>query len=143
MKRSIYARDLQASRYSDKHCPKGADTRIGRQKSPSVYQSPGSPFRSLGRKTAYPEKWTSVPKSLCRGRDADHSTPPAQIRTSAFTHTALTVDAWRQSAHRDKGAERGVWESSGLREDGDEPIALPRVDSDGPRHSATTNERDT
>src|SRR5215471_4465557 len=31
-----------------------------------------------------------------RGRDADYSTPPAQIRTCAFTHTALTVDAWRQ-----------------------------------------------
>jgi len=28
----------------------------------------------------------------CRGRDDHHWSPPAQIRTSAFTHTALTVD---------------------------------------------------
>src|ERR1700691_5478924 len=28
----------------------------------------------------------------CRGRDDPHWSPPAQIRTSAFTHTALTVD---------------------------------------------------
>jgi hypothetical protein len=27
-----------------------------------------------------------------RGRDADHSTPPAQIRTCALTHTAPTLD---------------------------------------------------
>src|SRR5262249_3936082 len=33
----------------------------------------------------------------CRGRDADYSTPPAQIRTSALTHTALTEDARRQA----------------------------------------------
>ena len=46
-----------------------------------------------------------------RGRDADYSTPPAQIRTSASTHTALTLDAWRQSAHRGKGAEHGVGEA--------------------------------
>ena len=35
--------------------------------------------------------------SSCRGRDADYSTPPAQIRTSALTHTALTEDAGRQA----------------------------------------------
>jgi hypothetical protein len=28
----------------------------------------------------------------CRGRDDHRWSPPAQIRTSAFTHTALTVD---------------------------------------------------
>src|SRR5262245_11071711 len=81
--------------------------------------------------------------ATCRGRDADCSTPPAQIRTSAFTHTALTLDAWRQSAHRDKDAEHGVGESIGSREDGGDPIALLRVDCDGSRHSATTSERDT
>src|SRR5262249_48593166 len=43
--------------------------------------------------------WTGKPPGANprgRGRDADYSTPPAQIRTCAFTHTALTVDAWRQ-----------------------------------------------
>src|SRR5215472_13570590 len=78
-----------------------------------------------------------------RGRDADCSTPPAQIRTSAFTHTALTLDAWRQNAHRGKDAEHGVGESIGSREEGGDPIALLRVDCDGSRHSATTSERDT
>src|SRR5215470_19846823 len=81
--------------------------------------------------------------SLGRGRDADCSTPPAQIRTSAFTHTALTLDAWRQNAHRGKDAEHGVGESIGSREDGGGPIALLRVDCDGSKHSATTSERDT
>jgi len=81
--------------------------------------------------------------SLGRGRDADCSTPPAQIRTSAFTHTALTLDAWRQNAHRGKDAEHGVGESIGSREDGGDPIALWRVDCDGSKHSATTSERDT
>src|SRR5262245_16634852 len=83
------------------------------------------------------------PKSLGRGRDTDSSAPPAQIRTSAFTHTALTLDAWRQSAHRDKDVGRGVGESSGSREDGDDPIASSRVDCDGSKHYATTNARDT
>jgi len=82
-------------------------------------------------------------RSHGRGRDADCSTPPAQIRTSAFTHTALTLDAWRRNAHRDKDAEHGVEESIGSREDGGDPIALLRVDCDGLKHSATTNERDT
>src|SRR5215472_19282432 len=40
----------------------------------------------------------------CRGRDDHHWSPPAQIRTGAFTHTALTVDEWRRNvllaAHR-------------------------------------------
>jgi len=39
--------------------------------------------------------------------------PPAQIRTCAFTHTALTEDGWRQSACRNKDAEHGVVESTG------------------------------
>src|SRR5215469_13571415 len=33
-----------------------------------------------------------------RGRDDHHWSPPAQIRTGAFTHTALTVDEWRRNA---------------------------------------------
>jgi len=32
----------------------------------------------------------------CRGRDGDCSPPPAQIRTCALTHTALTSGVWRQ-----------------------------------------------
>jgi hypothetical protein len=48
----------------------------------------------------------------CRGRDDHHWPPPAQIRTCAFTHTALTEDEWRQSACRDRDAEHGVAEST-------------------------------
>src|SRR6266852_9857406 len=48
----------------------------------------------------------------CRGRDDHCGSPPAQIRTSASTHTALTKDGWRRSVHRDKGAELGVEEST-------------------------------
>ena len=38
--------------------------------------------------------------------------PPAQIRTSAFTHTALTGDGWRQSGRQDRDVECGVEEST-------------------------------
>ena len=38
---------------------------------------------------------------------------PGQIRTCAFTHTAPALDEWRQNAAWDKGARRGVPESSG------------------------------
>jgi hypothetical protein len=31
----------------------------------------------------------------CRGRDDPHGSPPAQIRTSASTHTALLKNEWR------------------------------------------------
>jgi hypothetical protein len=54
--------------------------------------------------------------------------PPAQIRTGALTHTALTLDEWRQSAHRDKDAEYGVGESTGSRQGRDDAIAHLRVD---------------
>jgi len=33
----------------------------------------------------------------CRGRDTNRLAPPAQNRTCAFTHTASTLDKWRQS----------------------------------------------
>ncbi len=52
----------------------------------------------------------------CRGRDDHRGSPPAQIRTSASTHTALIVDEWRKSGRQDKDAECGVAESSGSRE---------------------------
>ena len=51
----------------------------------------------------------------CRGRDDHCGSPPAQIRTSASTHTALTKDGRRKSVHRDRGAEHAVEESTGSR----------------------------
>src|ERR1019366_10665565 len=36
-----------------------------------------------------------IPFLRCRGRDDPHGSPPAQIRTSASTHTALLKDEWR------------------------------------------------
>jgi hypothetical protein len=33
----------------------------------------------------------------------------------SLAHTALTKDEWRRSVHRDRGAERGVEESTGSR----------------------------
>jgi len=43
----------------------------------------------------------------CRGRDDHLLIAPAQIRTSAFTHTALTMEEWRQSERQDGDAECG------------------------------------
>jgi len=65
-------------------------------------ESPEKPKRS---KTVVLTRWKcgrhfsadSSANLSCRGRDADYSTPPAQIRTSALTHTALTEDARRQA----------------------------------------------
>src|SRR6266853_4624451 len=77
----------------------------------------------------------------CRGRDDHRGSPPAQIRTSAFTHTALTLDEQRRSAHQDRDAECGVAESTGSRVGRDAPSALARVDCDGRGCSATTDKR--
>jgi len=52
---------------------------------------------------------------FCRGRDDHHGSPPAQISTSASTHTALTKDELGRSVHLGRGAERGVEESTGSR----------------------------
>jgi hypothetical protein len=49
----------------------------------------------------------------CRGRDDHRWSPPAQIRTGAFTHTALTLDIWRQSEPEGKDARFGEKESIG------------------------------
>ena len=51
--------------------------------------------------------------SNCRGRDDHCWSPPAQIRTCAFTHTALTEDEWSRSACQDRDAEREGAESTG------------------------------
>jgi hypothetical protein len=51
--------------------------------------------------------------NLCgRGRDDPYWSPPAQIRTSASTHTALMKDEWRRSGREDRGAGLGVWVST-------------------------------
>src|SRR5947208_13951996 len=47
----------------------------------------------------------------CRGRDTNRSAPPAQNRTCAFTHTASTLDKWRQSVPWDKDVRREGAES--------------------------------
>jgi len=39
----------------------------------------------------------SVYPGARRGRDDSHESPPAQIRTSASTHTALLKDEWREN----------------------------------------------
>jgi hypothetical protein len=41
-----------------------------------------------------------------RGRDDPHGSPPAQIRTSASTHTALLKGEWRESKPRPRFASR-------------------------------------
>ena len=61
-----------------------------------------------------PELLWSLDQTNGRGRDDHRWPPPAQIRTCAFTHTALTEDEWRRSAYRDKDAEHGVVESTDL-----------------------------
>ena len=77
------------------------------------------PCRLLDNFTSRSPKTTDAiqcpPSDNCRGRDDHHGSPPAQIRTSASTHTALTKDEWRRSGHRDRGTERGVAESTGSR----------------------------
>src|ERR1019366_5891837 len=47
---------------------------------------------------------TALAPPLGRSRDDHRWSPPAQIRTSAFTHTALMKDDWRRSEIEDKGA---------------------------------------
>src|SRR5215470_842273 len=48
--------------------------------------------------TGNPEVETPRLRLKCRGRDDHHWSPPAQIRTGAFTQTALTVEEWRRNA---------------------------------------------
>ncbi len=80
-------------------------------------------FGSMG---IFANKWRSVVNqkaqriskselSGCRGRDTDHSVPPAQNRTSASTHTASALDIWRQSVPLGKDARPEGAESIGRR----------------------------
>src|SRR6266851_8437746 len=78
----------------------------------------------------------------CRGRDDNRWSPPAQIRTSASTHTALTKNERRKSVHRDRGAERGVEESTGSRLGSNVPNTSLRADCGGPEHSAIAGTRE-
>jgi hypothetical protein len=47
-----------------------------------------------------PQRFADIDRSHhinCRGRDDPHGSPPAQIRTSASTHTALLKNEWRRA----------------------------------------------
>ncbi len=79
---------------------------------------------------------TGVPENNCRGRDGHCWPPPAQIRTSASTHTALTLDDWRRSVLQDKGAAHEAGESSGSEVALAGPRTCAHVGSDELRWSA-------
>jgi len=56
------------------------------------------------------QQWSSLPRQQsCQF----WAKPRTQIRTSAFTHPALTMDERRRSRQPDKGAECGVREFTG------------------------------
>src|ERR1035441_6399587 len=78
----------------------------------------------------------------CRGRDTDHSVPPAQNRTSASTHTASALDVWRQSVPWDKDARHEESESIGRGAASAPPNSHSRADCDGSTPSATIGEAD-
>src|SRR5262252_3934572 len=72
---------------------------------PEVWQrrSNAHPFEGLCQVTSTrTERRQTVKVDCCRGRDDYRWSPPAQIRTCAFTHTALTKDEWLQCRHQDK-----------------------------------------
>src|SRR5262252_5341818 len=74
---------------------------------PEVWQrrSNAHPFEGLCQVTSTrTERRQTVKVDCCRGRDDYRWSPPAQIRTCAFTHTALTKDEWLQCRHQDKDA---------------------------------------
>jgi hypothetical protein len=64
---------------------------------------------------------TRLLAKLCRGlhfRRLNSMSFQGTTRTDPYwrslAHTALTKDEWRRSVHQDRGAERGVEESTGL-----------------------------
>src|ERR1700758_5415751 len=63
-----------------------------------------------------------------------------QNRTSAFTHTAPTLDGWRGSVRKDKDAERGVLESSAERSESTDPTVCGLADCGGSGSAATNAE---
>src|SRR5713101_3868415 len=87
------------------------------------------------------ELWTAIPRGLAgisprssnrRGRDDHRCSPPAQIRTGAFTHTALTVDKWRRNvllaAHRaipGTCASRSVSDACGMERCSPQSVPFP------------------
>src|SRR4051794_19205880 len=72
----------------------------------------------------------------CRGRDEHHCSPPAQIRTCASTHTALTEKEWRRSPPPDKDEECGGGEATGSGAGRGDPTPLVRADCGGPKPPA-------
>src|ERR1700733_13876120 len=72
-----------------------------------------------------------------RGRDDHRWAPPAQNRTGALTHTALTSDVWRRSVAGDRDAAPVGKESSD--QEAVYAAATPpgHVDYDEPKRSAT------
>jgi hypothetical protein len=62
--------------------------------------------------------------------------PPAQIRTSASAHTALTKDEWRRSVRRDRDAGHGVGEPISVQQWGKSFPTVPVLaDCAGSEHS--------
>ena len=72
-----------------------------------------------------------------RGRDGHCWPPPAEIRTSAFTHTALMKDEWRRSVHRGRDAGLEGMGSIFRRREQVAPTFCGRVDCGGPERFAT------
>ena len=108
--------------YCCDHSVTSADVRLsaGPNFSPAARQRPVN-LASPGRADHCPDQ-NATPRLLPRqGRSLPSA--PAQIRTSASTHTALTRDQWRKSERRGRGAERGVEKS----------IGVPRVSAEGNR----------
>ena len=73
---------------------------------------------------------------LGRGRDGLHRPPPAQIRASASTHTALTKDEWRRSEPRDRDAGCGALGSICRRLAYISPTSFSRFDCGEPERFA-------
>src|SRR5664280_1506384 len=92
---SSLASDVKASRndHPTRDLQTTANRRLARSRLPGEYS------RQVGQHPA-----TALAPPLGRSRDDHRWSPPAQIRTSAFTHTALMKDDWRRSEIEDKGA---------------------------------------
>ena len=66
---------------------------------------------------------------------------PAQIRTSASTHTALMKDEWRGSGREDRDAGCGVLVPTCRRLESVTPTSSLRVDCDEPERFARADSR--
>src|ERR1019366_2535318 len=120
---------------------KHLSTRAMREAAFSQY-CPFLPVNTAALLTGIPERISKSGTSGCRGRDTDHSVPPAQNRTSASTHTASALDVWRQSVPWDKDARHEESESIGRGAAWAAPNSHSRADCDGSTPSATIGEAD-